>query len=483
MKIRYLFAVLAVAVGVAPLQAVDPIGHVIAVQGQATAVAPGGVPRPLKMKTAVFVNDRVATKAASKVQIMFVDDSMIAVGEHSEMVLDEYVYEPDTKGRKSSSTRLLKGVFRAITGKITDANPEGFRVKTSRATLGIRGCEVGFRLGDEADRVYVMHLPGKKRIVFFGEGDDVAPVLEVLKHGIMVTIGDDGKRRQSKFAARDAWLIVDQTTPALTPRDKGAAVDRLWPLDVETGEVRLTPGTPTAPTPPVPPPPLSPDPQDLLAQGAGTPPPVKKPPDGPRDPIPRFIPGGAGTDWSWGYWTRGSDVQSLALTTHSILPAADYQALARLQGITLYGDGDAAAIVQHAGLRKLLEGSVHLGVEIYAESTWWGTIDLANGSGDSLVLPLEGDIDGNGVMTAIVSGETAFQLVVNGVTFGPASVTYEDIRAVLLGAGTSQDSVTGAAGSFHLININGPQTATTDGIFATDLMRRGGSLDEPTYGD
>ncbi|OGV57642.1 MAG: hypothetical protein A2283_02850 [Lentisphaerae bacterium RIFOXYA12_FULL_48_11] len=58
----------------------------------------------------------------------------------------------------------MKGVFRVVTGKITKINPERFRVRTKMATIGIRGCDVGFFVTEQSANVYVISLKGKESI-------------------------------------------------------------------------------------------------------------------------------------------------------------------------------------------------------------------------------------------------------------------------------------------------------------------------------
>jgi hypothetical protein len=48
-----------------------------------------------------------------------------------------------------------KGVLRSITGKIVDQNPEGFKITTPEASVGIRGTIVSLRTGSGVSTVYV----------------------------------------------------------------------------------------------------------------------------------------------------------------------------------------------------------------------------------------------------------------------------------------------------------------------------------------
>jgi len=43
-------------------------------------------------------------------------------------------------------------------------NPDRFKVTTRMATIGIRGCELGFKITKESENVYVINLAGKETV-------------------------------------------------------------------------------------------------------------------------------------------------------------------------------------------------------------------------------------------------------------------------------------------------------------------------------
>ena len=146
--------------------AAEPIGQVISLTGQATVTANDGQAQRLAIKSEVYLNDRLDTKADSRLQIMLIDDAIISLGADSSMTLDEYVYNVMDQEDNASTVTFLKGVFRVITAKIADMNPERFKVKSNMATVGIRGCELCFDIGDEEESVQIVRLPEGKLIRF-----------------------------------------------------------------------------------------------------------------------------------------------------------------------------------------------------------------------------------------------------------------------------------------------------------------------------
>lgn len=153
-KVYRVFVSICLAVGISRMVGVsaDPsaihkehqlIGRVIQIQGNVFARY-NNVERQLQLKSPVFLNDRIFTKERARVQILLNDDSIISQGEKGELVLDEYTYKPKERDKTSCSLRLIKGFFRIITGKITDLSPDRFTVRSNMATIGIRGCDLGW---------------------------------------------------------------------------------------------------------------------------------------------------------------------------------------------------------------------------------------------------------------------------------------------------------------------------------------------------
>ena len=216
------FFILIFAVGIA--HAADPIGMVVAVQGAATATDSAGSSRELAISSDIFLNDSVQTGPASRLQIILNDDSLVAQGESSEMTIDEYVYNPAQASDNAFGAKLGKGLFRTVTGKITDLNPDRFAVKTARATIGIRGCDLGFNITPSEDNISIITIPGGKKIF-------VNPLLGgkglTIESPSFVTVNSRGMIQQRPLTAADRSNAQQGTTPGagssmLNPADVGA---------------------------------------------------------------------------------------------------------------------------------------------------------------------------------------------------------------------------------------------------------------------
>jgi hypothetical protein len=111
-------------------------GRVGAVNLDATGTPPGAGSRTLNIGTNIIYKERVQTSASGSTQIMFPDTSTLNVGRNSNIVIDEYVYDPKAGTGKMVAT-VSKGVMRFVGGQIS--HTAGVTVNTPVATLGIRG--------------------------------------------------------------------------------------------------------------------------------------------------------------------------------------------------------------------------------------------------------------------------------------------------------------------------------------------------------
>ena len=153
------------------------IGGVMSIRGDAVATGANRSARTLRQDARVFLNDQIETGPKAKLQIKFDDGSVLSQGENSTVVIDEYIYAPGKPSECGMAMRLVKGTCRIITGLITKANPERFKVRTRMATVGIRGCDVAFRTQPDRDDVYVLELAGEKQVVVTAAKDG-SPVID-----------------------------------------------------------------------------------------------------------------------------------------------------------------------------------------------------------------------------------------------------------------------------------------------------------------
>ena len=92
--------------------------------------------RDLKTGVDVFFNEKISTDEAGRAQLLFRDGTSLTVGANSDMIIDEYVYDPAT-GTGDMVVSISKGVFRLVGGKISKNQPIVFN--SPSATVSVRG--------------------------------------------------------------------------------------------------------------------------------------------------------------------------------------------------------------------------------------------------------------------------------------------------------------------------------------------------------
>jgi hypothetical protein len=114
-------------------------GQAVAVSGSVSASGPQGV-RALVAGGPVYMGDTIDTGVFGEAQILFSDDTRLAIGPGSQMVLDSYVLQ--TRSTTSSFVvNAARGAFRFISG---DSRSNAYQVTTPTAIIGIRGTAFDF---------------------------------------------------------------------------------------------------------------------------------------------------------------------------------------------------------------------------------------------------------------------------------------------------------------------------------------------------
>ncbi len=130
---------LLLGIGLASLsaRADQRVGIDSAVNPNALGIPPGALPRRLVLGQDVVFNERITTEAGGQTQILFVDESTLSVGPNANMVIDQFVYDPNTGAGKFAAS-LTRGVFRFVGGKLSKLD-KAVTMRTPTATIGIRG--------------------------------------------------------------------------------------------------------------------------------------------------------------------------------------------------------------------------------------------------------------------------------------------------------------------------------------------------------
>ena len=142
-----LIAFLLLLVGLPGTAAAEVVGRLTQVEGQVDFLKGGKLPAAAaKLDDSVEVGDVLRTKSLSKAQVTFMDNTVITVSPESRIAIEEYMFD-QAKGKRSAVLQLFQGLAQVVVSKIFKAAEPDFVVKTHTAVMGVRGTEVGIRLG------------------------------------------------------------------------------------------------------------------------------------------------------------------------------------------------------------------------------------------------------------------------------------------------------------------------------------------------
>src|SRR5215469_14713325 len=146
---------LATAVGAFPAEAQEKVGVNAAVNTDANGTSPNGAIRRLVVGQEVVHNERIVTDAKGQTQILFLDGSSVSVGPKTDLVIDEFIYDPKTGTGKMTIT-AVQGAMRFVGGKLSKQD-NAVTLRVGTATIGVRGGVVMLdaQRGGKAEIVFV----------------------------------------------------------------------------------------------------------------------------------------------------------------------------------------------------------------------------------------------------------------------------------------------------------------------------------------
>lgn len=115
--------------------------RVMAVNGSTKAVNAQGHERSLEKGAEVFAGEKIVTAEGGLVQMRLNDGGYLSVRPATEMVIERFVYDDKNPANSNFLVSLVRGGFRSITGLIGRSNPSAYQIRSTTATLGIRGTD------------------------------------------------------------------------------------------------------------------------------------------------------------------------------------------------------------------------------------------------------------------------------------------------------------------------------------------------------
>ena len=109
-----------------------------------------------ELESDIYSFDDVRT-GNGRMAIQFLDSSILKLTEHSKVVIDNYIYDPDPSKTKLA-LNMASGTARFITGKLGGINKNNIRIRTPSASIAIRGTDFTTTV-DELGRSLIILLP------------------------------------------------------------------------------------------------------------------------------------------------------------------------------------------------------------------------------------------------------------------------------------------------------------------------------------
>ena len=212
------------------------IGSVVALRGKAAIERDANV-FAARLKEGIQLKDTVETKERSKVKMLFIDDSVLTVGEKTRMAIKEFIYNNDKSG--SSIFNLIDGKLRSVVGRA------GFEVHTPTLVAAARGTVFDCEVGNTGEKAYTT-CTSYEGIVDIRSIDPTITGRVMLRPGMTITVisGEPlpepvpavGQGEMAAGAAGPAPSLVHGPSINLTPPMKGTAP---IPPSSQTGSISV----------------------------------------------------------------------------------------------------------------------------------------------------------------------------------------------------------------------------------------------------
>jgi hypothetical protein len=139
-----------------PLSAFAKVGEVTEQVGQDASISRDKDTIVVGKGTGINMNDTITTSNA-KLSLTFEDNTKVAITQQSKLVIDDFVYDPNS-GTGKLAMNVAMGTVRYASGAIARNSRENVRLRTPTATIAVRGTDFTMTV-DEIGRSLVILLP------------------------------------------------------------------------------------------------------------------------------------------------------------------------------------------------------------------------------------------------------------------------------------------------------------------------------------
>ena len=222
-KTNLFVTILGVLFLLAPLSARASIGTVTEQVGQEAKIARDKDSITIGKGTGINMNDVITTSKA-KLGLTFEDNTKVAITPQSKLVIDDFVYDPNS-GTGKLAMNVAMGTVRYASGAIAKNSRENVRLRTPTATIAVRGTDFTMTV-DEIGRSLIILLPtcpdpDKPEECFTGEievSTDVGMV--ILNQAFQATVVASASREPTTPKIIDSLdLHIDNMLIVSPPRE------------------------------------------------------------------------------------------------------------------------------------------------------------------------------------------------------------------------------------------------------------------------
>ncbi len=128
------------------------IGSVTELKGTGRIVR--DIPYDAALSFGIESYDNVET-SNGRIGITFLNDTRVRLTEHSQLLIDEFIYDPDPSKSKMA-LQFASGTARFITGKLNTINKENIAISTPSANVSIRGTDFTVTVNELGESLIIL---------------------------------------------------------------------------------------------------------------------------------------------------------------------------------------------------------------------------------------------------------------------------------------------------------------------------------------
>lgn len=131
------------------------VGQLTGAEGQVELRKGGEAFTSIAMKVldGVEPGDVVLTRALSRAHITFMDKTVLILGQESQVLIEEYLYDAGRRKRQAV-LKIFRGLVQSLVKPITEAEESYFSLKTLTAVCAIRGTSTYVEIGLAGTEIY-----------------------------------------------------------------------------------------------------------------------------------------------------------------------------------------------------------------------------------------------------------------------------------------------------------------------------------------